>query len=728
MSSSLALLASLLVSAPQAQDRLGPGGLEYQLNLAPGEVLLEYAWDGGAPVPFQRPDPAVTIPFGERGRHEGALLYLPGNRVDESANTAATLALGQNLGLAEGYFGTGLALAPNTYLHYRLPRLDRELPGWTLSFWMRPEAVAFGRSFLVMDGVLALSLQSDGLLRATVAGGPVLRSVQGLTAGRWSFVHVTADPAQIGQLRLTVDGRASSIALPAGALSLPFELKLGDLGRGSQGPGAALDELVLEARPNSTGQAEEQRLPLVAPGPHQLEIRTSLGLRTVEPITGVIGSSSVDTAANLGLGKLEGTAVKDGELRWTPARWQRIVTDDAPAPRTTHPIVSLGAGRTFLFGGETRDSIVWPMVNTSDTWLFDSAAKRWSFVNTSTAPQPRCHIPAAYSPDHDLVFLYGGWRNDYTPGNLFGDAWVFHVGQRRWEQIFPGGAGPGTSSDHGLVYLPSLRKFLMLLGRSAWLFDPALRTWSALGPANVVDELGQPASYAFGASTALTLDPSTGLVVLYGGSYGNPPTTFTDTTALYDVRTHTYTVLAPPVRPAPRVRGGFGFDERHGRVVLYGGVLDQFSTRFDDLWAFDPASRRWTELLASNAPGRRGGYYGMAYDSTRGSFLLSCGRQAYDVWLDETWELALAPTRSGTALYTLDLQSSGSLGRWFADVSEPADAQVSFFVRRSDNLRTWDGWRPAGGLAGPRRYAQVAVGLRPSSAGETPVVRAFGFR
>lgn len=728
MSSSLALLASLLVSAQQAPNRLGPGGLEYQLDLAPGEVLLEYVWDGGAPVPFQRPDPVVTIPFGERGRREGALLYLPGNRVDESANTAAALVVGQNLGLGEGYLGTGLALTPSTYLHYRLPQLDRELPGWTVSFWMRPEAVAFGRAFLVMDGVLDLSLQSDGRIRASVAGGPVLRSAQGLTAGRWSFVHVSADPLQIGHMRLAVDGRASSIALPSGPLPMPLELKLGDLGRGNLGPGAALDEFVLEARPNSTAQAEEQRLPPVASGPHQLEIRTSFGLRTVEPIAGVIGSSSVDTAANLGLGKLDGAAVKNAELRWAPARWQRIVTDDAPAPRTTHPIVSVGGGRTFVFGGETRDAIVWPMVNTSDTWLFDSATQRWSFVNTSSAPQPRCHMPAAYSPDHDLVFVYGGWRNDYTPGNLFNDAWAFHVGQRRWEQLFPTGPGPGNSSDHGLLYLPALRKFLLLRDRAAWTFDPTSRSWSALGPANVVDEFGQPASYAFGASTALTLDASTGLVVVYGGSYGNPPTTFGDTTALYDVGTHTYTVLAPPVRPSPRVRGGFGFDERLGRVVLFGGVQDQFSTRLDDLWVFDPASRLWTELLASNAPGRRGGYYGMAYDKTRGSFVLSCGRQAYDVWLDETWELSLAPTRTGTALYTLDLQSSGSLGRWFADVSEPADARVSFFVRRSDNLRNWDGWRPAGGVAGPRRYVQVAVGLKPSSAGESPVVRSFGFR
>lgn len=721
--------AALLPLLAQVPTGTGPSTFEYELNLRPGEVLLEYSWEEAGPVPFLRPDPVVRIPFGERGRREGALLYLPGNRTDEGATTGAGLVTAQALNLTEGRFGTGLALAPDTYVHYRLPRMDRALPGWTLSFWLRPAAAAFGKALLVMDGTLDLYLQVDGRVRATLPGGVVLQSPPGLSVDRWSFVQLSADPAQTGQLRLLVDDRANGMALPPGPPpALPLELKLGDLGRGGRGPSVTLDEFVLEARPLSTARALELRAPPLEPGAHALQMKTSLGLRSAEPIAGLIGSSYVDTPADLLLGQLEGAAVVGSELRWVPARWRRIVTEDAPAPRTTHPVVSLGGGRTFVFGGETRDTDVWPMVNTSDTWLFDSATRRWSFVNASTAPAPRCHMPAAYSPDHDLVLVHGGWRNDYTPGNLFGDTWVFHVGQQRWERVTTTGASPGTTSDHGLVYLPARRQFLLLRGRSGWLFDPATSHWTALGRANVVDELGQPTTYDLGASTACTLDPRTGLVILYGGSYGSPQMTFTDTTVLYDVNTHTFTVLAPPVRPPARVRGGFGFDERLGRVVLFGGVQDQFSTRFDDLWIFDPLTRKWNELLASNAPGRRGGYYGMAWDETRGSFLLACGRQAPEVWLDETLELTLAPARTGTALYTLDLQPAGLQGTWFADVDEPADSRARFFVRRSDNLRTWDGWRPAGGPIGTQRYLQVAIGLKPGSGGEAPAVRAFGFR
>ena len=721
--------ALVFTSLAQVPTFLGPGGFEYELALQPGEVLVDYTWEGAGVVPFLRPDPVVTIPFGERGRRSDTLLYLPAHRLDEAALTGATLVLAQGLGQTEGAFGSALAFAPDTYVHYRLPRIDRPLPGWTLSFWVRPRATAFGRALLVTDTGCDLFLQLDGRVRVTLPGAPSLQSAPVLSADRWSFVSVSVDPLQLGLLRVLVDDQANGIVLPSATLlPMPSELKLGDLGRGGRGPTLALDELALEARVDSSARAAERRAPPLAPGPHGLELRTTLGLRTVDPIAGVLSTRLVTTPAELAQGQLEGALVVGNELRWAPARWRRIFTEDAPAPRTTHPVLSLGGGRTFVFGGETRDTTLWPMVNTSDTWLFDSASQQWNFVPTSSAPTPRCHMPAAYSPDHDLVLVHGGWRNDYSPGNLFSDTWAFHVGQRRWEQVSATGTGPGTVSDHALVYLPARRQFLLLRGGSGWLFDPVAYHWTPLGRANAVDEAGQPTTYDLGASTAFTLDPRTGLVILYGGSYGGPPMTFTDTTALYDVNTHTFTVLAPAVRPPARVRGGFGFDERHGQVVLFGGVQDQFSTRRDDLWIFDPPTRTWTEILASNAPGRRGGYYGMSYDETRGSFLLACGREAFDVWLDDTWELTLAPARLGTALYTLDLGPTGSSGSWFADVDEPGDARVRLFVRRSDNLRSWSGWRPAGGPIGNARYLQVAVGLKPGSAGEAPSVRAFGFR
>jgi len=729
MSLLLAFATPLALSLTQAPSSSGPDGLEFELRLQPGEVLLDYTWEDSGIVPFMRPDPVVKIPFGEHGRRSGALLYLPGNRIEEAQATGATLLVEQSLTLTDGYFGGGLALVPRTYLHYRLPGFDGPPPGWTVSFWMRPEAAAFGRTFLTLDGALDLALQGDGRVRAILSGGATLFSSKSLVAGRWSFVHVTYDPDQTRQLRVTVEDQTTGLLLaPGQPPRAPGELKLGDLARGVTGITATLDEFVLEARPTSTAQALERGAPPVRPGPNLLQMKTSFGLRSAAPIAGVIGASLVDKPADLTLGELEGTAVADGELRWAPARWQRIVTDAAPAPRTTHPIVALGGGRTFVFGGETRDSKVWPMVNTNDTWLLDSAQNSWSYVSGNGAPTPRCHMPAAYSPEHDVVLVHGGWRNDSVPGQVFDDTWLFHVGQRRWEQVFPSGTGPGRLSDHGLVYLPTLRKFLLLAGRSAWLFDPSTVAWTAMGRANVVDEQGQPASYDLGASTACTVDPATGLVVLYGGSYGSPPLTFTDTTVLYDVATHTHTVLAPRVSPPPRVRGGFGFDERFQRVVLFGGVQDQFSTRRDDLWIFDPITREWREILASNAPGRRGGYYGMAYDLERGSFVLSCGRRAYDSWIDETWELELAPERVGTALYTLDLGPIGLQRSWFADVDQPGNSIVRIYVRHSDNLLTWDGWRPAGGPTGTRRYVQVVVGLKPGSAGEVPAVRAFGYR
>jgi hypothetical protein len=734
MSLTLAVLAFAVPCAPPFQQpdgapEPGPGGFSVEQRLAPGEQLLEYAWDERGPVPFRRSEARVLLEPGERGRWPATVLYLPGNTLDEATLTGATLVTSQQLGLGEGRFGSALAFVPSTYLHVGLPLRTVPQGGWTLSFWIRPEPGALGRSLLVFDNAFDLSLQSDGRVRATLAGGPSLFSTSTLDDGRWSFVHTTYDPRQTRQFRLVVDGAPVSVLLaPGQPARVPDRLKLGDLGRGGTGFRGVLDEFAFEAGATSTSEALERGQPSVAPGPHTLQLTTTLRERVVSTVSGAIRASALDSPDELARGWLEGAAVIGDELRWVPARWRRLETIGAPAPRTTHPIVALGGGRTLVFGGETRDTHQWPMVNTDDTWIFERATRTWSFVPTTSAPAPRCHMPAAYSPDHDVVLVQGGWRNDSTPGLIYDDTWLFHVTEQRWEQVFPPTPRPGATSDHGLVYLPAKRAFLMLLRDVAWTFDPLTLRWRLLGTTSVVDEAGQPASFLFGASTACALDPTTGLVVLYGGSYGNPPTVFTDTTVLYDVDTNTYTVLAPPVRPPARVRGGFARDARSGRFVLFGGVQDQYSQRKDDLWVFDPRARTWTELDASNAPGRRGGYYGMAYDEDSARFLLSCGRAAFEFWLDETWELELAPTSFAGARYLLDRHPVAPTRRWFADVTAPADSRVTFFARHGDGPEQLGRWHPAEAPLGTARFVEIAVVLRPGSAGEAPTVRAFGFR
>jgi len=724
------------LAAPAAAQGLVPDDpydipdaeLTLELELRAGENLLEYAWDRSAPVPFLRPDPVVRVPYGERGLRSDQRLYLPGNSLLEGALAGAATRVLASIAFDAGRFGQGLRFGPSSYLHLDLAPASGAAPGWSLHLWIRPEAAGLDRTLATLRGAATLRLRGDGRLVVELEGGGSLVATQALGVGAWSFVDLSYDARQTLQLRLNVNGSSARLALPPGAQArVPDQLKLGDLGRSGNGFVGTLDELVLESQPLSSARLLELAAPIPAAGSHRLRWTTNLGRRTADPAAGITLASVLDDAADFAAGERVASAVVDGELAWVPAHWQRLDTLGTPAPRTTHALLSIGGGRVFTFGGETRDTHQWPMVNTDDSWIFDGASRRWELVPGVQAPAPRCHIPLAYSPDHDLVLLHGGWRNDRTPGEIFDDTWVFHVGTRRWEQRFPAGSAPGRLSDFGLVYVPSLRRFLMLSGRRAWLYDPQADRWEARPQPLAFDEAGQPASYVFGASTLTALDPRTEEVLVFGGSHGNPSTQYVDTTALYDVATNAYTVIDRPVRPARRARSGFAFDPRRGVFVLFGGVEDQFSQRMDDLWTFDPATREWTRVLASNTPSPRGGYYGMAYDERADRFVLALGRASYERWLDDTWALTLDPRRTGTALYTFDRQRAGLPGRWFADVTTPGSSQVRFFFRQGHDATTWSRWSPD--LRRARgRFVQVAVMLVPGGRGEVPRVGRMGFR
>ncbi|NOT32531.1 MAG: hypothetical protein HOP15_18980 [Planctomycetes bacterium] len=508
----------------------------------------------------------------------------------------------------------------------------------------------------------------------------------------------------------------------------PTQLMVGDLARNGQGFAGELDEFVLDPFPLSTAQAESIQRRQSAPGTHQLELLTTSGLRTASPAAGATRELVLDSAAKFALGALRGVTLENGALRWAPGRWEDLGPRHAPAPRTTHPLVSLGGQRVLTFGGETRDTHLWPGVNTDDTWIYAGATNTWERVASAVAPSPRCHVPAAYSPDHDLVLLVGGWRNDSLPNATFGDTWVFHTGARQWEQRFPTGDSIGPGSDYGLVYLPALGQFLLLHGERNALYDPLANRWRRLPVVRAVTESGLPTTYKVGGSPMCGLDPLSGSVVVFGSAHGPAQDVFSDTTALYDVLTNTYTVLATPTRPSGRVRSGFAYDSRRGHFVLFGGVQTQFRERHDDLWVFVPATRQWHELACSNRPSPRGGYFGMAYDEVADRFVLYGGRNSPERWLDETLALELDLERPGTALFTFDRGATPTHNAWFADVTTPGNASVRFLFRGSASGAHWSAWKPSTASLAASRFLQVVAVLKPGTGAQAPSIQRMGLR
>lgn len=727
----LPLLGSLVAwqqAAPLPFHPSAPRPFGYDLRLAPGETLLHYAWDKGPSVPFLDPERRVRVPFGERGLSDRARVYLPSNSPEEILATGALALESAGVVMRPDVLGDALGFTSTSFLRLALPSQDPELSGWTVSFWVRPESAGFGRTLIRLPGALELLLQADGRTKAfLLPSGEQLLSPEVLVPGERVHVVASYDPDFTRQLRLVVGERVARVSLAAPAPPrLASELWLGDVARNGTGFVGSLDEIEVRALPASSNEALRSSRLVPAAGVHELELVTTNGRRNAFPAARPTRRSMLDTPEAFAEGQLASLVVENGSLTWAPARWLEVATDGAPPPRTTHPTVSIGGRRVFVFGGETRDTHLGPMFNTDDTWIYDGASERWTRTPTTVAPSPRCHVPAAYSPDHDLVLLVGGWKNDVSPSASYGDTWVYHVSQGRWEQRFPSGDPAPVGSDTSLVYLPARQRFLLLLGTRTWLYDPVADHWDIQPIATAVAADGQPTSFRVPGSAMHAVDPATGRVLLFGGHTQNA-TLFHDDTVWYDVDANRFTLLDPPVRPSPRVRSGFAYDSQLGVFVLFGGVQDQLSPRHDDLWVFDPRAERWSEIGCSGRPSVRGGFFGMAFDDVANQCVLWGGRSTPELWLDDTQVLELRPRRAGYGVYTFDREKDLGFGRWSAQVTRPGDSLVVFLFRGSANGADWGRWGASAERHDGTRYLQVVAFLKPGSHGEVPSIQRMGF-
>lgn len=712
--------------------------------LDPGRSLRSYSWDGLASVPWLSAPAPASLPFGELGRTPLTGLYLTFNH--DLAAEAAVQPVGWGLSAAgfvpcPGRFGAGVSLAPDSVLRCELPDEARGLRAWTLEFWLRPTRLAQAE-LLALTDQLSVALDAQGRLAVRLSaagveaeGVPLPRGFlhpTALVAGQWNHVALVLDLEDARSLRAVVNGEAQALRLdPAGVPARSGALVLGDVHRTANGVAGALDELRFLARNTSTAELGEhwrcERKAL-----ERLRLSYAEGEEELELWRAPQSEPRLDSAEEWAQGELVHAYASEAGLAWTREHWRRIECDERPVARTTHPLVSLGHGRVFVIGGETRDTHLGPTANTNDTWIFDGTDESWSRVPTPAALTPRCHMPVAYSPDHDLVLLFGGWWQggwwSQDERRTLGDTWVFHVSERRWEQRAPGGEPPPQLSDNGLVYLPTERRFLLLVGERSWTYDPDADVWEARPPMRVVDKRSQhPIRDNTGiGSFSCALDPRTGQVLLFGGCTFADSSEFLDRTALYDPATNTLTVLDLPLYPSGRVRGALAFDPLRERFVLFGGVREQLSRRFDDLWIFDPRAQRWNEVASTGArPDARGGYFGLAYDEEADHFVLPAGRHAPNSWLDETWTLVLDERRTGTARYLFD-RAAFAADVWFCECETPAGSALHFRFRAgSDGMRfgAWNESLPAEG-----RYVEVEVELVPGSGGAGPRVQAMGFR
>lgn len=700
-----------------------------------------YSWRPGVEVPWWNAAQGSigsmsigSIPFGELGRTPATRFYLTFNHDLEREFAGESLSWRGDDPLPEivpGRFGGGLRLDA-TRLRFRIAKQAAPARQFTLECWVRPEVHGPGPLFALTgllnvrcDATGRVMVQTPGTLKdpEAVPRATLVTSPGHLRLGTWNHVGVVLDLVDTRSLRVSVNGEARAKSL-AGPLEPPERLELVLGSAPGKVPACVIDEFRLQARAANT---EEFLEALAEPRPLERLRLTRDGVTEEHEVWwGMQRSPRIDSPEAWRLGELERVVADERGLRHVAGNWRKIQACDPPVARTTQISAFIGRHRILMFGGETRDSHAPTMRTTDDTWIFDTLAESWQRLTLPLAPEGRAHQGAAYCPERDLVFLAGGFEFIDDKPRRFEDTWLFHVGQNRWER---GGPDPRNlpTSDDGVVYDARHKLFVLIRGSNVRTFDPATGKWSRKPDVTVVDERGTVLDYLPAEQMMAGYDPTTGTMVVFGGtrdSYDDE--LYLNDCYLYDLESNRLTLLELEEAPPPRVRGGFGWDETRGRFVLFGGVRSQRSTRMDDLWSFDPRTRKWTEHEAAHGPSQRGGYFGMEYDPELERFFLLCGRHSKSRFLSEVWTLSLDEKATGRARYVFDRATFPDAKAWFADTETPADSRVTCRFRESSDALVWTAWSEA--APSRARYLQAEVTLTPGSKGEPPRVRSMGFR
>jgi hypothetical protein len=369
-----------------------------------------------------------------------------------------------------------------------------------------------------------------------------------------------------------------------------------------------------------------------------------------------------------------GSIYGEGTWTWDGVVWSRrdAPSDPGPALRRNHAMVYDPDRKVvLLFGGRTGNTVF------DDVWEWDGATGTWTDRSPTMRPPARSHHAMAWDPVHRRMLVYGGLPEE---GDELGDLWAWDGATGTWTELTEvespvGRAGATMVTDRGrqqLILYGGRRGLVQYQG--TWIFDCVAEDWTLLEPrhrpptslphAMAFDDgrgrvvLFDP-TFSSGFDTArtfeldpdlpdwiertpetplpparhrhaMTADPTTGEIVLFGGHVGSA--TRSDETWLWTGGR--WTQVTPETAPSGREYHAMVSDTVRGRVLLFGGFTG--GGYLNDLWAWDGTGRSWSLLPAATRPPERTDA-AMAFDAERRRVVLFGGHGAAGVE-DDTWE------------------------------------------------------------------------------------------
>ena len=236
----------------------------------------------------------------------------------------------------------------------------------------------------------------------------------------------------------------------------------------------------------------------------------------------------------------------------------------------------------------------------------------------ATDPPVRAHHSLVYDDAGQRVLLAGGSTplDNGERFEFFNDLWSFDG--KQWTALTPSGS---RRSGQRLAYNSAAKAVFSFGGYSGGRSLSDLLRLGSAGWQPVSDLPDRPT-----AEGGFIYDARRNRFVVFGGSAGRGQL-HGDTREFDGSQWHT----VPGPGPDPRQAFAMAYDEKRGKTVLFGGGGASGSS-FDDTWEYD--GREWSRIQA-NGPAARASS-GVAYDTKRGAVVIF-GGMGKDGFLADTW-------------------------------------------------------------------------------------------
>lgn len=331
----------------------------------------------------------------------------------------------------------------------------------------------------------------------------------------------------------------------------------------------------------------------------------------------------------------------------TPLPSSHLSSDDRlnaslgpPSARRGHEVVyDAQRGEMILFGGGNFQC---PDLRCNDTWAYDPQQDTWTNLTTGNHPGGRWAHAMAYDPHRNRTVMFGGIDPGSGPPPPVPKTWAYYSSSNTWTSLQPA-SEPPIQTRHDMVYDASSDRFVLYGGvlrrgvtDDTWVYDPGNNTWTNMNPG------ARPSPRTF---PVMVYHPVSEVTILYGGMIGSLGN---DETWSYSLAKDTWTRLNPPFAPFPRRGHALSYDPVSGLVILFGGLVtsDPPGRHYDDeTWTYDVSSNLWARREPASRPPARS-QHAMTYDTQMGRVLLfggwvSTSREGA-VHFNDTWAYDVA--------------------------------------------------------------------------------------